>query len=46
MGGEDVAECIEKNYEPLVSGWEGMENMKVAFAAYSSSQTGKKVTLA
>jgi len=39
------AECIKKGYEPLISGWEGMQNMKVAFAAYISSQTGRVVTL-
>jgi len=39
------AECIEKDCEPLVSGWEGMKNMKVAFAAYFSSQTGRVVRI-
>ena len=43
---DHFAECIEKGYEPLVSGWEGMQNIKVVFAAYLSSQTGRTVTLA
>lgn len=42
---DHFVECIERDYKPLISGWEGMKNMKVAFAAYFSSQTGRTVTL-
>lgn len=36
-------DCIRNKKRPLVPGEEGQETMKVMFAAYESSRTGKKV---
>jgi predicted dehydrogenase len=42
---EHFVTCIKKNVEPVNSGYEAVQNLKVVLAAYESSKTGRKVEI-
>jgi len=42
---EHFSECIENNKNPIISGEEGLRNLKICLSAYESAKTGKTVKL-
>ena len=42
---ENFSECIEKDTEPLVTGEEGLWNLRIILAAYESARSGQRICI-